>query len=93
MKDSVLTWGDLALRLKGRFCKAGEREVSRGRFVNEQIKSNIGRIIDREGKYQSLFIKIYCCHKLFINMNVHRIKNEDIYVLKINIATESLHES
>ena len=30
MKECVLTWGDLALRLKGRRCKP-EREVSRGR--------------------------------------------------------------
>jgi hypothetical protein len=29
-KECVLTWGDLALRLKGRRCKP-EREVSRGR--------------------------------------------------------------
>ncbi len=30
-KDSVLTWGDLASRLKGRRAASAEREVSRGR--------------------------------------------------------------
>jgi len=30
VKECVLTWGDLALRLKGRRCKS-EREVSRSR--------------------------------------------------------------
>jgi hypothetical protein len=30
-KDRVLTWGDLALRLKGRRAVGSEREVSRGR--------------------------------------------------------------
>jgi hypothetical protein len=31
VKECVLTWGDLALRLKGRRKKKSEREVSRGR--------------------------------------------------------------
>ena len=32
MKECVLTWGDLALRLKGRRSDGTEREVSRGRI-------------------------------------------------------------
>lgn len=35
VKECVLTWGDLALRLKGRRCKP-EREVSRGRISRRE---------------------------------------------------------
>jgi hypothetical protein len=57
MKECVLTWGDLALRLKGRRCKV-EREVSRGRIscsgaaeadakaVKGQTRGSVGNDVD-----------------------------------------------
>ena len=50
VKECVLTWGDLALCLKGRRCKP-EREVSRGRISCRQgakgrSRRSVNRLVD-----------------------------------------------